>query len=731
MPLNYLCSLPNKRSAGRIPQIITDDPEAIAAFTHKWDIPGRGVFRCVSTLKPGATRRALDTVDELAFVHVDVDLRTLRESRNQVLKQLRQWPIQPQIRDSGGGFHVALLLKEPVVAGTAEAKRVDDLRTRLTAVLCGDAMPNHAAALLREVGTSNTKYGEPRLVRVIQAGELVDITDVEDLLDLLGDAPLFTSAERATNGHDHAEGEPRPSETKQPVDAEARLAAMKFQGAGDRGVHITQLQSTASLLRSGIPVEDVVAEVLKATRRAVASDPAWNWDDEKLTIERMCYDFVSKNPELAPLLPDKLFAAWNDRLAEGRTQLRIVYARHLKWHIRSQESKAESAGSANDSATAGSPPGAGAHAQKPRGWNFYDSTEITPQRWCVKKLLPETGVGILSGQWGSFKTTVALEMSVAVMTGQPFANQYKVKRPGAVLYIATEGAGTLQSRLAAIARYRGAPERLPFAWRSDCPLLTDKGAGHVLARYIDDAAAHFSRTYQLPISLIWVDTYITAAGLGSGDDNDSAATQKAFNTLRFIANHGRAFVCTVDHYGKVVESGTRGSSGKEGNADTVLATLAERELAGTISQTRMAARKQRDGASGFETPFRPETVELGLDEDGDPITAIVLDWGKQQQGRPPSSRRKSRDADLLAKALADVVAKHGFPFQPAQGAPTVQACHAEDVQKEFYSRRPAKGTGTQQRQTRWVAYNRGLAVLSERGLIGTQETNGSIILWKR
>jgi putative DNA primase/helicase len=153
-------------------------------------------------------------------------------------------PIQPQIRDSGGGFHVALLLKEPVVAGTAEAKRVDDLRTRLTAVLCGDAMPNHAAALLREVGTSNTKYGEPRLVQVIQAGELVDIMDVEDLLDLLGDAPLFTSVERTTNGHDHAAGEPRFSETKQPVDVEARLASMKFQGAGDNSVHITQLQVT-------------------------------------------------------------------------------------------------------------------------------------------------------------------------------------------------------------------------------------------------------------------------------------------------------------------------------------------------------------------------------------------------------------------------------------------------------------------------------------------------------
>ena len=54
----------------------------------------------------------------------------------------------------------------------------------------------------------------------------------------------------------------------------------------------------------------------------------------------------------------------------------------------------------------------------------------------------------------------------------------------------------------------------------------------------------------------------------------------------------------------------------------------------------MAVRKQRDGLSGFEIPFTPQVVELGLDEDGDPITAIVLSWGKQQ--REPMKRRVSR-----------------------------------------------------------------------------------------
>ena len=286
----------------------------------------------------------------------------------------------------------------------------------------------------------------------------------------------------------------------------------------------------------------------------------------------------------------------------------------------------------------------------------------------------------MSGQWGSFKTTAALDLSVSVMTGQPFAGQYRIKRKGAVLYFATEGAGTLQSRLAAIARHRGAPEKLPFAWRGDCPLLTDRGAGQAITKYVDEAAVHFEHAYGVPITLIWVDTYITAAGLSSsGDDNDTAATQKAFNTLRFVAAHSGAFVATIDHLGKVVEAGTRGSSGKEGNADTVLATLAEREITGAVSNSRMAARKQRDGVSGFEVPFTPETVELGLDEDGDAITAIILSWGRQQ--REPTKRgRRSRDRDLLAHTLMDVVAKTALPSPPTQVArrcrPATVACCA-------------------------------------------------------
>src|SRR5262249_52529886 len=166
----------------------------------------------------------------------------------------------------------------------------------------------------------------------------------------------------------------------------------------------------------------------------------------------MCFDFVNKAPELSAALPEPLRTSFEAALAQGKTA-KIVYARHIGWHGRSWPNRL--ADPAQEHAKSDPAPST---AAKPRGWNYYDSTETTAPRWLVKGLLPETGVGILAGQWGSFKTTAALDLSVAVMTGAAFAGQYRVKRKGAVLYFAVEGAGTLKTRLAAIARYRGAPE---------------------------------------------------------------------------------------------------------------------------------------------------------------------------------------------------------------------------------------------------------------------------------
>ena len=154
----------------------------------------------------------------------------------------------------------------------------------------------------------------------------------------------------------------------------------------------------------------------------------------------------------------------------------------------------------------------------------------------------------------------------------------------------------------------------------------------------DEAAAYLDSNFGLPVVLIWIDTIITAAGYNEGGDNDTAAAQKVMSALRILSKHTGALVIGIDHFGKVIETGTRGSSAKEGAADTVIAVLADRELGGGVKNTRLAVRKQRDGISGFEIPFTVRMVETGTDEDGDAVTAPVIDWQTTQQTAQADAR---------------------------------------------------------------------------------------------
>jgi AAA domain len=722
--MRYVCSLPNEKKAGRIPQLFSTDPAAIAAFVKRWDQPGRGVFYCVGILKPGATRRCREELAAIEGLHFDIDYKDIREPPEEIERRLRRLPLPTTLRRSGGGVHVLILLKEPATDGP-EIERTEAALKRLTAYLCADAAPAHPVALLRYPGTHNTKRGKPIRVEQVWGGAACDITDVEKFLDRVADAELFTRRAQG-NGRDHRSPFEQSAE-KTPVDVAERLAAMRFKGPDDNAVHTTQLACTASLLRAGCAVDHVVAEVLEATRNAVAGDvrtAKWNWATEELEIRRMCVDFISsKHPELRVLLPDELRAKFEAAIAAGKTP-KVVYARHIGWHVRSFDREEQDKATTDDAGEAA----AKAQATPSKGWSYFDSTTPTRPRWLVKGILPETGIGILSGQWGSFKTTVALDLSVSAMTELPFAGQYRVKRKGAVLYFAVEGSGTIQTRLGAIAKARGAPDQLPFAWRSDCPMLTDKRAAEIMIGYAIEAAAHFEQAYHLPVTLIWVDTMITAAGFAPKEENDAAATQKALTTLHKVASRTGTLVMAVDHLGKAPEAGTRGSSNKEASVDTVLATLADREPSGDVANSRLATRKQRDGISGFETPFAPQTIELGTDEDGDSVSAVVLTWGEKQRVKPAAPL--STAAQLLLRVLKAILSAKGISLVPAPGAGVVQAVPVADLRKEFYSQyTPDEGSKSPAARRR-VAFKRAMEALQLRPFIMVRDIDGCQWAWR-
>ena len=93
--------------------------------------------------------------------------------------------------------------------------------------------------------------------------------------------------------------------------------------------------------------------------------------------------------------------------------------------------------------------------------------------------------------------------------------------------------------------------------------------------------------------------------------------------------------------------------------------------------------------------------------------------------------RQSKDRDLLAHTLMDVVAKRGFAFVPDPGGPSVRACHGSALRAEFYERRPAKGTAKQRADTCRRAFERALENARATGLVGVREASGEEVVWAR
>jgi hypothetical protein len=347
----------------------------------------------------------------------------------------------------------------------------------------------------------------------------------------------------------------------------------------------------------------------------------------------------------------------------------------------------------------------------------------------VKSLLPETGCGLISGQWGTGKTFVALCLALAVMLGTMFAGRL-VKRRGGVLFLAAEGASEVPIRLAALTKDSECKGKLPFAWRESCPTLIDQNAVEQLARLAQEAADRMQKEFGLPLVLIIIDTMSAAAGFK--DENSSSEGQQAMNVATQLSSRTGALVLACDHFGKAVETGTRGTSAKEGAADVVIACLGEKTQEGKVANLRIAVRKLRADATGAETAFTLQRVNLGVDEDGDPVTTCAIKWSPVTVA--PAHEVKGKkwpgSTTLFRACLVTAGQLHGSAQKPLPDGPTVWAVDLEKVCEEFDKRYPLDGENrAKQLAKRRQVFKRSRTDAESRGLIGCREINGTFMLW--
>jgi P4 family phage/plasmid primase-like protien len=305
----FICSLPNdKQDRDKIKQrcVATRDPQVIEGFIRKWDLPQRSTYFCVNPLKKGTTNRSKGTVAELNGLHLDIDFKSVDATPEQILEALRQCSLPPtKVVASGHGYHAYWLLRQSLPSTPENIDAIEYLLGQLALMFAGDREPAHIAALMRMVGTHNSKHGDNIEVVCVIDNPLARY-DVPMLTTWLREAihPVLTRKVSA-NGSDGGESNPFLAAAarygyKPPINVEERLAQMTYQGSGDSAVHQTQLHVSAALINQGMTVDAVVELLLKRTREAVGGiGQSWDWDLEEASIRRMCEGWIKKNPKLA------------------------------------------------------------------------------------------------------------------------------------------------------------------------------------------------------------------------------------------------------------------------------------------------------------------------------------------------------------------------------------------------------------------------------------------------
>ena len=134
---------------------------------------------------------------------------------------------------------------------------------------------------------------------------------------------------------------------------------------------------------------------------------------------------------------------------------------------------------------------------------------------------------------------------------------------------------------------------MPFAWIDSCPRLTSDDALAALRKIVAETQREMQERFDLPLALIIVDALMPAGGIqGRRQVGGGPKRHGCFGENRARGPASRA---RDRSFGKDVLTGTRNSSVKEDAVEAVLALIADGDLAGTVTNQRLAIRKLKGG----------------------------------------------------------------------------------------------------------------------------------------
>jgi hypothetical protein len=274
---------------------------------------------------------------------------------------------------------------------------------------------------------------------------------------------------------------------------------------------------------------------------------------------------------------------------------------------------------------------------------IFDLATGQPPRWIIKGVLPDAELGILFGASGSGKTFVALDFAFAVAMGLPWRGR-RVKR-GKVVIIAAEGGSGIGRRGEALAQHHGFDLHDAF----DIHVIT------AAPNFLDseDIAEVIAQIEALgDVELVIVDTL--AQVTPGANENTSEDMGRALANLRLLHAATCAMVLAVHHAGKDLSKGSRGWSGIKAAADVQIEVVRHED-----NTREIVIEKMKDGEDGLRWPFKLEVVELGVDEDGDPVTSCVAVETEAPVRQPDEDRKGVKRRGRVENHILEIMSMFG------------------------------------------------------------------------
>lgn len=289
---------------------------------------------------------------------------------------------------------------------------------------------------------------------------------------------------------------------------------------------------------------------------------------------------------------------------------------------------------------------------------YNELTDAPPKFWIIKSVLARGETSNWFGPPGVGKSVLMTDLAFHVAAGMDWRG-YRSKERCGVVYIALERGALVNRRLSA---YRGVHGKadLPIAVASNVVDLKNKNCVKLIVDTVREAEARFGCT----VGLIVIDTISKGIAAGGGDEDKAKDVNIVLANLRRVEELTNVHIACVGHTGKDEARGHRGSNANLGDVDLMV------QISGDGGIKTATVIKINDGTEGPLTHYKIDSVDLGDDEDGDPITTAIISQEAAEAEQASKSKKglngaQRRAMELLTRCIND----HGRPPPPSREFP--------------------------------------------------------------